>query len=90
VVKDAVRAWKQSRQEVFLPLSHPAGEAQVDFGECTIRLAGQRVVLDGLGRRPKRVLSGREVERSIMSSLPERDDVRLLFVPRITCSHAGS
>ncbi len=41
VVKDAVRAWKQSRQEVFLPLSHPPGEAQVDFGEATIRLAGQ-------------------------------------------------
>lgn len=41
VVKDAVRAWKQRHQEVFLPLSHPAGEAQVDFGEATICLAGQ-------------------------------------------------
>jgi transposase len=41
VVKDAVRAWKQSHQEVFLPLSHPPGEAQVDFGEATIRLVGQ-------------------------------------------------
>src|SRR5689334_18587580 len=41
VVKDAVRSWKQSHQEVFLPLSHPPGEAQVDFGEATIRLAGQ-------------------------------------------------
>jgi len=41
VVKDAVRSWKQSRQEVFLPLSHPPGEAQVDFGEATIRLGGQ-------------------------------------------------
>jgi hypothetical protein len=40
VVKDAVRAWKQSSQEVFLPLSHPAGEAQVDFGEATIKLHG--------------------------------------------------
>ena len=43
VVKDAVRAWKQSCQEVFLPLSHPPGEAQVDFGEATIRLAGQEI-----------------------------------------------
>lgn len=43
VVKDAVRAWKQSRQEVFLPLSHPPGEAQVDFGEATIRLASQEI-----------------------------------------------
>lgn len=41
IVKDAVRAWKRSHQEVFLPLSHPPGEAQVDFGEATIRLAGQ-------------------------------------------------
>ena len=41
VVKDAVRDWKQSHQEVFLPLSHPPGEAQVDFGEATIRLEGQ-------------------------------------------------
>ncbi len=40
VVKDAVRAWKQSGQEVFLPLSHPPGEAQVDFGEATIKLDG--------------------------------------------------
>ena len=41
IVKDAVRDWKQVHQEVFLPLSHPPGEAQVDFGEATIRLAGQ-------------------------------------------------
>jgi transposase len=43
VVKDAVRDWKQSHQEVFLPLSHPPGEAQVDFGEATIRLSGQEM-----------------------------------------------
>jgi len=41
VVKDAVRSWRLSHQEVFLPLSHPPGEAQVDFGEATIGLAGQ-------------------------------------------------
>jgi transposase len=40
VVKDAVRAWRLSSQEVFLPLTHPPGEAQVDFGEATIKLAG--------------------------------------------------
>ncbi len=40
IVKDAVREWKQSGREVFLPLSHPPGEAQVDFGEATIKLAG--------------------------------------------------
>ena len=41
IVKDAVRTWRESHQEVFLPLVHPPGEAQVDFGEATIRLAGQ-------------------------------------------------
>ncbi len=40
-VKEAVRHWRQARQEVFLPLSHPPGEAQVDFSEVTIVLAGQ-------------------------------------------------
>lgn len=40
-VKDAVRAWKQGHKEVFLPLTHPAGEAQVDFGFATVKLRGQ-------------------------------------------------
>jgi transposase len=39
VVKDAVREWRISRREVFLPLSHPPGEAQVDFGEATVRVS---------------------------------------------------
>ncbi|MFM8704276.1 MAG: IS21 family transposase [Planctomycetia bacterium] len=41
VVKDAVREWRISHREVFLPLSHPPGEAQVDFGEATVRIAGK-------------------------------------------------
>lgn len=41
-VKQAVRQWRQQRQEVFLPLSHPPGEAQVDFGEATVNLAGEQ------------------------------------------------
>ena len=43
VVKDAVREWRISRREVFLPLSHPPGEAQVDFGEATVRIAGKEM-----------------------------------------------
>ena len=39
-VKDAVRAWKEQHKEVFLPLSHPPGEAQVDFGEADVTLRG--------------------------------------------------
>ncbi len=42
IVKDAVRDWKQQSKEVFLPLSHPMGEAQVDFGFAQVDLAGQR------------------------------------------------
>jgi len=41
VVRDAVREWRTSRREVSLPLSLPPGEAQVDFGEATVRIAGK-------------------------------------------------
>jgi transposase len=37
-VKDAVRAWRRKSAEVFVPLSHPPGEAQVDFGRAQIIL----------------------------------------------------
>jgi len=39
-VKDAVRELTVGRKEVFLPLSHPPGEAQVDFGFATVVVAG--------------------------------------------------
>jgi transposase len=39
-VKDAVRELRAGRQEVFLPLSHPPGEAQVDFGFAEIVVGG--------------------------------------------------
>src|SRR6476619_6349248 len=38
VVKDAVRARRRSHAEVFVPLAHPPGEAQVDFGEAEVIL----------------------------------------------------
>jgi transposase len=41
-VRNAVRLWREASQEVFLPLSHPPGEAQVDFGYAHIDLAGER------------------------------------------------
>ena len=40
-VKDAVRAWRRTRTEVFVPLTHPPGEAQVDFGEAEVVLDGR-------------------------------------------------
>ena len=44
-VKEAVRETEQQNQEVFVPLVHRPGEAQVDFGEALVRLGGKlRVV----------------------------------------------
>jgi transposase len=34
IVRDAIRRWKRRTAEVFMPLSHPPGEAQFDFGEA--------------------------------------------------------
>jgi len=41
VVGDAVRAWRAGTAEVFMPLSHPPGEAQADFGEAVVILQGK-------------------------------------------------
>src|SRR5271168_1071949 len=41
VVGDAVRDWRAGTAEVFMPLSHPARQAQVDLGGATVRLQGQ-------------------------------------------------
>lgn len=40
-VKEAVKRIQQISQEVFMPLKHPPGEAQVDFGHALARIAGQ-------------------------------------------------
>src|SRR3954470_5716184 len=40
-VKDAVRAWRLTTAEVFVPLAHPPGEAQVDFGQAEVTLDGR-------------------------------------------------
>ena len=34
IVKDYVAGWRQRRQEMFVPLAHPPGHAQADFGEA--------------------------------------------------------
>jgi transposase len=40
IVKDYVRTAALRGQEMFVPLMHPAGEAQVDFGEALVVIAG--------------------------------------------------
>ena len=41
IVQAAVRDWKQKSREVFLPLSHPPGESQVDYGFADVWLKGE-------------------------------------------------
>ncbi len=41
IVKEAVRGWKRVHAETYVPLRHPPGEAQVDFGEAKFWLDGQ-------------------------------------------------
>jgi len=40
IVKDAVRQIKKRNKEVFIPLSHRPGEAQVDFGHALVKMSG--------------------------------------------------
>jgi transposase len=40
IVKDYVRTAALRGREMFVPLVHPAGEAQVDFGEALVVIAG--------------------------------------------------
>lgn len=40
-VKEVVREWARQHREVFVPLIHNPGEAQVDFGSAEIILDGQ-------------------------------------------------
>jgi hypothetical protein len=45
VVKDYVRIARARSREVFVPLAHPPGHAQVDFGECVGVIGGVRMKL---------------------------------------------
>jgi transposase len=40
VVKDYVREARVRHKEVFVPLTHPPGDAQADFGEAVVVIAG--------------------------------------------------
>ena len=41
-VREAVAQARRYSKEVFVPLSHPPGHAQFDFGEATVEIAGVR------------------------------------------------
>jgi len=41
IVKDYIRLCRQRSQEVFIPLTHAPGSAQVDFGQALVIVAGE-------------------------------------------------
>ncbi len=43
VVRDEIRRYKNSTAEVYMPLSHPPGEAQFDFGEAKVIYRGRQI-----------------------------------------------
>jgi hypothetical protein len=45
VAKAYVRIARARSREVFVPLAHPPGHAQVDFGECVGVIGGVRITL---------------------------------------------
>ena len=45
VVKDYLRIARTRSREAFVPLAHPPGHAQVDFGECIGVIGGVRMKL---------------------------------------------
>ena len=40
IVKDYVREHQRRRREMFVPLHHPPGHAQADFGEARVEIGG--------------------------------------------------
>ncbi|MDZ4138566.1 MAG: IS21 family transposase [Erythrobacter sp.] len=40
IIKDYVRERERRGQEMFVPLAHPPGQAQADFGEATVIIGG--------------------------------------------------
>ena len=43
VVQDEIRRYKRSTAEVFMPLAHPPGQAQFDFGEARAVYRGREI-----------------------------------------------
>jgi transposase len=43
IVRAAGAEWKRAQAEVFVPLAHPPGEAQVDFGHAEVVVSGEPV-----------------------------------------------
>jgi hypothetical protein len=68
-VKDYVRLQRVRMKEAFVPLAHPPGHAQVDFGQCIGIIGGVRTVMHVRGRHSLRVGWSRLLSSSDPSQL---------------------
>ena len=77
IVKDYVRERRRRTQEMYVPLSHPAGDAQCDFGQAkaVIGRSGADRPLLRAGPSPQR--------RMLRQGLPRRDDGGVLRRSRL-------
>ena len=78
IVKDAVRVLKQQHREVFLPLAHPPGQAQVDFGfaerENFARMDDRAVVtLDVIKRSGENIIETSDAVKAAIAEKTMRD-----------------
>ena len=72
IIKDYVREKKLGGQEMFVPLAHPPGDAQADFGEAL-------VVIDGVQRKAHfLVVDLPHSDDAFVKAFPARDDGSLL------------
>ena len=77
IVKDYVRERRRRTREMYVPLSHPAGHAQCDFGQAKAVIGGveQTRPLLRAGPSPQR--------RALRQGLPRRDDRGVLRRSRL-------
>jgi transposase len=72
IVKDYICGARQRQQEVFVPLAHPPGHAQADFGEALARIGGVERKIHLPTDQPA------ALRRLLRQSLPDGDDGSLL------------
>ena len=72
-VKEAVRELRRTSQEVFVPLRHDPGEAQVDFGHALIKLQGEltRVAFFVLALPHQRSASAKVLSPTVVTPIIE-------------------
>ena len=76
IVKDYVAGWRQRSREMFVPLVHPPGHAQADFGEAIAIIGGVERKIHYLRIRPA------ALGRLLRGGLPGGDDRSVLRRPR--------